>query len=105
MLSKRFKLPIESFIVKRGKIVKNPFFLVKIYTPSLPYSRFGVTVSVKSAGKAVKRNRIRRLVYDFLAKNKENLPLADYWISVLPGAPSLLENQFMGELKKVLNLK
>ena len=101
MLAKRFKLPIQSFVGKKGKITKNLFFLVKIFVPASLQSRFGVTISAKTAAKAVDRNRIKRSVYDFLAKVKDKLPVADYWISILPPAADLPKEKFMEQLVKL----
>lgn len=103
MLAKKYKLPIQDFIGKRGKLVKSPFFLVKIYSASENFSHFGVTVSSKVAKKASQRNKLRRLAYNFLKDYHKKMPLADYWISVQHPAAGLSRESFIKEFKKVLN--
>lgn len=101
MLAKRFRLPIQLFVAKKGKILKTPYFLLKIFKAETADSRFGVTVSVKTASKATGRNRIKRAVYNFLRENGKRLLIADYWISVLPGSGGLPKDKFMEELSKL----
>ena len=103
MLRKERRLPIQEFIGKKGKLVKSPYFLVKIYSPSKEFSRFGVTVSVKAAKKATERNRLKRLVYNFIRDYHKEIPVADYWISVLPPAAGLSKADFLKSLKKLLD--
>jgi len=102
MLRKKYKLPIQSFVGKRGEISKTPYFLLRKFASGSEYSRFGVTISVKAAPKATDRNRMKRLIYDFAAKTGKKLPTADYWVSVLPDAMNLPKKQFMRELEKIL---
>lgn len=104
MLAKKFKLPIQTAVGKKGKVLKTPFFLVKIFSSALDFSRFGVVVSSKISKKATERNRLKRRVYDFLRAEGGKLPAADYWISVLGSAAGLPKDKFVGELKKALNL-
>lgn len=103
MLSKKQRLPIQYFVGKKGKLLKNPYFLVKIYSSSENFSRFGVTVSSKVAKKASQRNKLRRLAYNFLKDYYKEMPLADYWISVQHLAASISKENFIKELQKVLN--
>lgn len=102
MLAKRFRLPIQDFVGKRGKLLKTPYFLLKIYSAEFPHSRFGVTVSAKVAKKASERNKLKRLVYNFLKYYYKEIPLGDYWISVLPPAVSLSKKDFIGALTKLI---
>ena len=103
MLAKKYKLPIQSLINKKGKLVKTPYFLVKIYVAELLHSRFGVTISVKVAKKATERNRLKRLAYNFLKDYYKEIPSGDYWISILPLAANLQRDDFLKELKNVLH--
>jgi len=103
MLAKKFKLPIQNFVGKKGRILKTPFFLVKIFPSTLGFSRFGAVVSSKTSKKATERNRLKRRVYDFLGGEGKKLPAADYWISVSGPVAGLPKDKFVGELKKALN--
>ena len=63
MLSKKYRLPIQEFLLKRAQIKRSPYFTVKIFDTALPYSRFGVIISKKIAPKATTRNRLKRLIF------------------------------------------
>jgi len=63
---------------KEGKRIILPFFTVIMSPNELPWRRMSVVVP-KKVGKAVKRNRIRRLVREFFRLNKCKLtPSHDY---------------------------
>ena len=102
MLAKKFRLPIEDFVGKKGVLSKNPYFLVKIFRPAASFSRFGVTVSTKTSKKAVRRNYLRRLSYDVVDQTLKSLEIGDYWIVVQPAAASLPKEKFVEELAKAL---
>jgi ribonuclease P protein component len=98
MLPKKQRLPIQLFVGKKGKLAKSPFFLIKIYSASEKFSRFGVTISAKVAKKATARNRMKRLAYNFLRDYYKEIPLGDYWITVLPSAAQLDKENFKKKL-------
>lgn len=105
MLAKKYRLPIQLFVAKRGKLVKTPHFLLRIFTPEAGFSRFGVTVSAKTAKKATDRNKLKRMVYNFIREYYKKIPAGDYWITVLSPAVSLSKEKFVMELTKTLNPK
>ncbi|MDD3767148.1 MAG: ribonuclease P protein component [Eubacteriales bacterium] len=47
----------------RGKVQHSPILVLHSMPNGLSYNRFGITVS-KKIGKAVKRNKIRRRIYE-----------------------------------------
>ena len=118
MLAKKFRLPIQLFAGKKslpahayrqaggrqGKLIKTSCFLLKTYPVSAgsAHSRFGVTVSAKTAKRAVERNRLKRLIYNFV-RSQRDIPLGDYWLTVLAPAVRLSKTEFIGELSKLLN--
>ena len=57
----------------RGPRIETRNFLVLLRPNGLPRARIGITVT-KKIGKAVSRNRIKRLVREFFRKNKHILP-------------------------------
>ncbi len=105
MLKKKFKLPIQLFPGKRGKLFKSANFTLRVFIPDLPFSRFGVTISAKTAPKAVRRNEMKRLAFNFFRAHGKSLPLADYWLTVLPPAVRLPKKSFLSELKSILDTK
>lgn len=93
MLSKKQRLPIQEFLLKRAEIKRSPYFTVKTFATTLPYSRFGVIISKKTAPMATERNRIRRLIFAECSHFKGRP--ADVLIIVQKGA-------IIDELKKLL---
>ncbi len=104
MLKKKYKLPIQLFPGKRGKLLKSPHFTLKIFPSSLGFSRFGVTISAKTAPKAVKRNELKRLIFNWAKESGSKLPVADYWLTALSPATGLPKERFLVELKKVFGV-
>jgi ribonuclease P protein component len=66
------KRPEFVFISKSGKKIQNRQFII-VYSPSrFNQSRIGITVT-KRIGKAVRRNRIKRLVREYYRHNRHRL--------------------------------
>lgn len=101
MLAKKFRLPIQNFVGKKGILSKNSYFLLKIFSTG-SFSRFGVTVSVKTAKKATERNRLKRLSYNIVGQILDRLPQSDYWLVIQPAAAGLPKEKFVEELTKIL---
>ncbi len=59
-------------IVKKGSKFKTPFFLLYLCSNNYKWSRVGIAVN-KKIGKAVKRNRVKRLFREFFRRNKKEL--------------------------------
>jgi len=71
MLKKKHKLPIQLFLsLKSGsKYFKSQLFSLKIKENSLPFSRFGIVISSRYDKKAVRRNFLKRRIFDFFRLN------------------------------------
>lgn len=105
MIAKKFKLPIQLFPGKRGRLVKSLYFTLKIFPAGKGFNRFGVTISAKTAPKASKRNLVRRTAFNFFKDSGKDLPIADYWITVSSPAIGLSKRDFLMELEKVLGVR
>ncbi len=103
MLSKKYRLPIQSFLKTKGKVFKTPYFLLRIFPANFSYSRFGVVVSRKTAARATERNRLRRLAYNFLRDSRDTYSLGDYIVNLLPPAANLPKDVFLRELEKLMS--
>ncbi len=69
MLPKSKRLSTEAFkeIIEKGQSIHSPFLIVRL-VPKDGHSRFAVSVPKKIAKLAVMRNKIRRQIYEVIAK-------------------------------------
>jgi ribonuclease P protein component len=84
----------------RGRTFFNPFFTVK-FVPSPKPSRFTVVVSTKVFKNAVARNRLKRIIREYLRKNLGSFKKGNYVIIAKPKINKLPEAQ---SLKSFLDL-
>ena len=102
MLAKKYRLPVQLFIKQRARILKSPYFLIRVYPASNNYSRFAVVISKKTAQKSTQRNKMKRLAYDTLSPLREKLPVFDYIINVLPQSGNLSRDEFIKKLHELI---
>src|SRR3990167_6434505 len=60
-------------VFKKGKAVNGSFLFIKYKKNELDMPRFGFVVSAKVAGKAVERNKIRRILSETVRTRTGNL--------------------------------
>lgn len=70
MLLKKYRLDTDFFKSnenkRNSKILFSNLFTLKKYKSDKPFSRFSVVVSAKISKKATVRNKIKRIVYEFI---------------------------------------
>ncbi|OGY64091.1 MAG: ribonuclease P protein component [Candidatus Harrisonbacteria bacterium RIFCSPLOWO2_02_FULL_41_11] len=103
MLSKKYRLPIQKMLKEKSTAVKTPYFLIKIFRNSLPYSRFGVIVSKKIARLAVRRNKLRRLVFSLVRPYSKKIGGKDYLIIISPAIKELKKEEVGEKLKEYIS--
>ncbi len=71
MISKNLRLTKSriTYVLQKGKRLGNNYFALKLLLTRNPSSHFGVTVSTKIYASAVKRNRLRRQMYEIIRLN------------------------------------
>lgn len=107
MLAKKFRLPIQSWLKERKRITirKSDFFVIRESDNDLAFSRFGVVISKKVSKSAVKRNEIKRIIFDFIRLRKLNETGGrDVLITVLPPVSQLEKSEIEKELSRQLTI-
>lgn len=88
MLAKKYRLPVQTAVGKKGKETHFPEFLIKIFPSGLPHPRFGVVLRKGIAKKAVDRNRIRRIIFDAIRKSENFAALPNSDVVIIVGKPA-----------------
>ena len=112
MLAKKYRLQIQNWLKNKSKKIisrRSDFFIIRMSANDLFFSRFGVIISAKVSKLAVKRNKIKRIIYDFIRLNNlvgleaEKLKRGiDVAITVLPTVAKLKKEEIEKELKNVI---
>lgn len=105
MLPKQNRLRQEKDIqtvLKRGRSFFHPLFAVKSYTAKSTTPRLAITVSTKVSKRAVKRNRIRRVLREAIKTNWPKVKAYDILISVKPSVLKVTEEEAVAQLIKFL---
>lgn len=104
MLAKKYRLPIQSVVKKRGHSLGGRYFLLKIFSSNLAFNRFGIIISKKVAKKSTERNRLKRLFFntlkEFIFAGRKKY---DFLILVSPNVSQLETKDLKKELQKALN--
>lgn len=72
MLTRKYRITHSvdfDHLFQKGDLRNNPLFYLKFASNNLTYSRFGFVVGVKLFKKAVKRNRVKRLMREVIRLN------------------------------------
>jgi ribonuclease P protein component len=86
----RSKLQFDA-VYAGGRRIDDRFFALRIKANGLTHARVGLAVAVKTAGNAVKRNRLRRLVRESFRLAQHELPAVDVVVAAkfpAAGAPA-----------------
>ena len=105
MLAKKFRLPIQDWLKQRKRIItrKSDFFIIKKSDNNLAFSRFGVVIRKKVSKLAVGRNKIKRIIFDFIRFKKLNkISGKDILIIISPKTAELKKEGIEKELTKLL---
>ena len=101
MLAKEFRLPLKTAKNQGFNSLKGDYFVFKKGKNNLLHSRFGVIISGKILKSAVKRNKVKRIVFNYVRINKLHLvPGYDFVLIALPSAARVSKKEIEAELAK-----
>lgn len=93
-------------VFRGGRGFFGTYFLVKTAKPMTQISRFTVVVSTKVDKRAVRRNRMKRVLRAILMEHASEFRVADYIFTVKPSAKKLYPDTIRPEFVAFLrNLK
>jgi ribonuclease P protein component len=72
-------------VYRGGRRSGDHLFAVNALPNNLGFARLGMSVSTKSAGNSVRRNRVRRLIRELFRLRHAELPSLDYVVTSRPG--------------------
>jgi ribonuclease P protein component len=78
----------------KGRTFFNPFFSIR-FLPKAGEKQFTVVISTKVHKRAVVRNRIKRLVREYIRKNLDKFRAGSYVIAAKPKIMQLPENEIV----------
>ena len=73
-------------VYQRGSKLGDSCFLVLVKPNDLSFARLGLSVSARTVGNAVNRNRIKRVIRTSFRLHASQLPAVDIVINTRPGA-------------------
>lgn len=103
MLNKKNRLAKDQEIKRvlaQGRNFFSPFFHLK-YLLSAGAARFAVVVSTKVSKKAVKRNRLKRILRELIRHKIGRLAPGDYMIMLKPKAAEAEENKVLADMNSL----
>lgn len=105
MLKKQYRLAKTKDIkavFKQGRGFFNPNFVIKHCRERAANARFTVVVSTRVSKNAARRNRLKRLVREFIRLHLKNFQLGDHVISIKPEAAKATDKELLLSLEKLL---
>lgn len=105
MLKRKHRLAKTKEVRKvflKGRSFFNPFITIKVLQNIRGFSRFTVIVSTKVAKKAVKRNRLKRILREFIRLRLNKFILGDYSIIIKPKSANIGESDLISSFENLL---
>ncbi len=87
-------------VYQRGAKLGDSCFLILYLANSLPHARLGLSVSARSVGNSVNRNRIKRIIRESFRQAGITLPAVDIVVNTRPGARDADNRQLAERLEQ-----
>lgn len=73
-------------VYRSGRRAGDGLFAVNALPNDLGFARLGMSVSTRSVGNSVRRNRVRRIIRELFRERRPELPAVDLVVTSRPGA-------------------
>lgn len=105
MVKKQHKLSLTKFDFKTKphKIINHKYFTLFVYKNNLNYYRIGILIGKKILNKAVLRNKIKKMIFNYsqiLLKEKNNAQF-DFLFKTKPEIKNVTKQELFLELEKI----
>ena len=87
-------------VYQNGRKLGDSYFLILSRVNECPSPRLGLSVSARSVGNAVNRNRIKRIIRDSFRLNCDQFPAVDIVVNTRPGARDASNTQLRESLSQ-----
>jgi ribonuclease P protein component len=88
-------------VYRNGRRAGDGLFAVNALQNQLGYARLGMSVSYRTVGNAVCRNRIRRLIREVFRLSHATLPALDFVVTSRPGARGMERTVMLTSLERL----
>ena len=89
-------------VYKGGKRAGDGLFAVNALANTLGFARLGMSVSTRTVGNAVRRNRVRRIIREVFRERHAQLPAVDLVVTSRPGARDALRPAIVTSLERLI---
>ena len=89
-------------VYKGGKRAGDGLFAVNALANGLGFARLGMSVSTRTVGNAVRRNRVRRIIREVFREHHGELPAVDLVVTSRPGARDALRPAIVTSLERLI---
>lgn len=86
---------------KRGRRQSDTYFLVLAAPNAVNVPRLGLSISAKSVGNSVNRNRVKRIVRESFRTHQHELPAVDIVVNSKPAARAAFNAVLRASLEKL----
>jgi ribonuclease P protein component len=89
-------------VYRAGRRAGDGLFGVSAAPNQIGHARLGMSVSLRTTGNAVRRNRVRRLIREVFRLRRPALPSLDLVVTSRPGARVAPTVQIVGSLERLI---
>ena len=87
---------------KGGQRAGDGLFAINALANGLGFARLGMSVSTRTVGNAVRRNRVRRIIREVFRERHAELPAVDLVVTSRPGARDAARPAIVTSLERLI---